>query len=321
MLSRFPQEVRLEIFHIVFAKYRRGQIAVRVEETAERFTYKFTCEHDERNYAGAISCLNAAIVGEGVAAAASEALYKSDIAFAVAAKTLCTFLQSCPFLPVVKPGRYIKNLHFYMDEDPNFVGDGKDGQALRKTDWVDLGPHFGNDRVTRSGHRTHLMRQCWRAILKIPRLRWFEFWIMPSQGKVCNDDIKRFEIRDIIPTHFRLNRKRIHISINLRTWESYQGYKEWLEDLGLKDRHVVVDDDGFYETSLDLSPSVPYKWREPIDERILAENMLGPLTSYGTVDCFEHQRVRHYDALQNLLHRMHADKGITVVYPIAGNLG
>ena len=81
MLSRFPQEVRLEIFHLVFAKYRRGQIVVRVEETAERFKYKFTCEHDERNYAGAISCLNAAIVGEGVAAAASEALYKHSRMF------------------------------------------------------------------------------------------------------------------------------------------------------------------------------------------------------------------------------------------------
>lgn len=317
MLSRFPHEIRLKIFDSVFAECSSSRRVMRLEETAKGITYKFTSRSFERNYAGAISCLNAAIVGDGVAAAAAEALYKSDVMFAVDATMLCTFLQRCPLSLFLEPGKNVKAILLYMDEDPKFVGDGKDGQTLRKADWVDLESNVGDDRITRSGHRTHLMRQCWRAILNMPKLKRFEFWIMPSQGKACSDDIKRFEIRDIIPTHFRLSRKRVHTSINLRTWESYHEYKEWLEDLGLNEEHVVVDDDGFYKASLDLNPYVPYNWREPTDERISAENMLGPPSSYGTVDFFEHQRVRHYDALQDLLHRMRADKSTTEAYPMA----
>lgn len=255
-----------------------------MEETPKGFTYKFDCERDERYYAGIIFCLNAAIVGGGVAAAAAEALYKSDITFAVAAKTLCTFLQKCPLSLVVEPGKFIQGLHLYMDEDPKFIGDGKDGQALRKADWVDLASHVDNDRATRTGQRTQLMRQCWRAILNMPKLTCFEFWIMPSQGKVSRHDIKRFEIRDIIPTHFRLKRKRVSTSICLRTWEPTVDYKNWVFDLGLDGLDIkVVDVDGFCEHSLYLNQCVPYNWSEPTDERILAGNMLGPPPSYNRV--------------------------------------
>ena len=72
MLSRLPHEVRLKIFHYVFAEYSSGELissirrAMRVEETAVGFTYNMTHEADKRHYAGAFFCLNAAIVGDGM---------------------------------------------------------------------------------------------------------------------------------------------------------------------------------------------------------------------------------------------------------------
>ena len=69
MLSRLPHEVRLKIFHSVFTKFWRCRLVIKVEETAEGIMYKFTSKNDERDYAGAIFCLDADIVGQSVTAA------------------------------------------------------------------------------------------------------------------------------------------------------------------------------------------------------------------------------------------------------------
>ena len=313
MLSRLPHEVRLDIFHRVFA-YSFGREVLRVVDTAEGIAYRFTCEWSERRRAGALSLLDDAVMGQGVAAAAAEALYRSDVTFGVDAKILLTFLQSCPFSRAVQPGKYIKRLHLYMDEDPNFVGDGKDGQGLRKADWVDLESGPTDYRITRSGSRTVLMRQCWRAILNMPKLNGFEFWIMPSQGKISTWNLWRWEIRDIVPMHFRLFCRHIDATINLRTWEPYREpkdnkYKKWLYRI----HHPDPDDDGFYESHVDLSPCIPYKWAEPTDdERSVAEDTPEPGDSpdnrYGVLDCFNVHAILNYDALQDLRDRLVVDK-------------
>lgn len=313
MLSRLPHEVRLKIFHLVFAQSGCREV-IRVEDTAEGITYKFTDKNHERDYSGAVSCLDAAVVGSGVAAAAAEAFYQSKIMFGVDAKVLCTFLQSCPFSLVVEPGKYIKTLLLYMDEDPKFIGDRVDGQALRKADWVDLVSDAGNDRTTRSGDRTQLMRQCWRAILNMPKLIRFEFCIMPSRGKASAYDIQRWEIRDIIPTHFRLFCKHVDTSVYFRTWELYQeptsnAFEKWY----YQTMHDNVDDDGFYSSHFDLSACIPYRWREPThQERVQADDMLAR-QDRGTLAPKDHA-VRNYDALHELLHRLYADKSTFMIH-------
>lgn len=281
-----------------------------MEDSAAGITYKFTSKHDERKYAGVVSCLDVATVGEWVAAAAAEVLYQSSINFAVDAKMLCAFLQQCPLSLAVEPGKYIKRLHLYMDEDPKFIGDGKDGQGLRKADWVDLESDVGDERVTRSAHRTRLMRQCWRAILNMPKLNRIEFWIMPKQGMVPEQDIQRWEIRDIIPTHVRLFCKRVLTSVRLRTREHHLGVTrtlDWYFDRW--DGRIVVDDDGFYESYMCLDAYIPYDWRKLNDKaRVLAESILAGEDPLGSPSSFYRHQVLNYDALRDLLARMHADK-------------
>ena len=311
MLSRLPHEVRLTIFHNVFAGFRYRDV-VRVEDTAEGIRFKFEEKRLDDSYAGAISCLDATIVGEGVAAAAAEALYQSDFTFGVDANILCTFLQSCPLSNAVQPGRYIKNLYFYMDEDPNFIGDGRTGQDLRKADWVDLIPGPGDDRTTRSTKRTQIMRQCWRAILNMPRLRLFEFLIMPSQGKASVTDIKRFEIRDIIPMHYRLFCRGVDPKIFLRTWEVS---KNTLQDGFAVLEHPDAQYGKVYESLLKISSCVPYMWKKPTaEQRAQAEAIAARLGGWSSANwpdrynSLQVQAVRNYDALRHYHRRLVADK-------------
>ena len=289
-----------------------------MEDTAQGITYKFTKKHDEREFAGAISCLNDSILGENVAAAAAEAFYRSTIEFAVDAKALCTFLRSCPLSLAVAPGKYIEKLSLYMDEDPNFIGDGRHGQALRKADWIDLDSSVGDDRTTRSGHRTQLMRQCWRAILKMPRLKHFEFSIMPSQGKVSKYDIERWEIRDIIPTHIRLSRRNIVTYIYLRTWEEQNPIdRTWIDSDDSDYEEPDTDENGLYESYLWVSNCVPYRWAEPTAhtraqaEAALAHDpWLGPFPEASDV-----QVIRNYDAVRKLFDRFKSDKSMPMIDP------
>ncbi len=294
-----------------------------MEDTAEGITYKFIEKLYDRECAGLLSCLDAAIPGEAVVAAAAEALYQSGSAFAVDAEMLPTFLHNCPLSPAVKPGTYIKGLVLYMDEDSQFIGDGKDGQALRKADWVDLLSDGGDDRMTRSGHRTQLMRRCWRAILNMPKLERIVFWIMPAQGKVTVSDIQHWEIRDIIPTIFRLTRKRVHVRVYLRTWEVAQ---ESISDIDSPFRvigeksYYDVDNNGVYHESghFDLNLCIPDKWSKPTDsDRSLAWALSARRTLFpwdGTCLSFKCQRVRYYDALRELTDRLTADKSMSDIH-------
>ena len=308
MLSRLPHEIRLNIFHIVFADFR-GRGLIRVEDTVEGIRFKFKEKYDNDRCAGAVACLNPTVMGEGVAAAAAEALYQSDLTFGVDANILCTFLQSCPLSNAVQPGRYIKKISFYMDEDPNFIGDGKTGQDLRKADWVDLVPGPGDDRTTRSTKRTQSMRQCWRVILNMPRLHQFEFLIMPSQGKASADDIQSFEIRDILPMHFRLFCRNIDTEIYLRTWELHENTLDQVLDLP----HVQYGE--VYESTLYMGSCIPYGWAKPTAmEYAKAESIAARLGSRSPTnrsdqyDFFELRAVRNYDALRHYHRRLVADK-------------
>ena len=291
-----------------------------MEDTAQGITYRFTKKHDEREFGGAVSCLNGSILGRDVAAAAAEAFYRSTIEFAVDARALCTFLRSCPLSLAVAPGKYIAHISLYMDEDPNFIGDGRHGRDLRKADWIDLHSSVGDDRTTRSGHRTQLMRQCWKAILKMPRLNQFEFWMMPSQGKVSQNDIERWEIRDIIPTHIRLSCKNIVTYIYLRTWEEKDPVGRFSTWIDSDDEEPDVDENGLYESSLMISHCVPYRWSEPTAQmRAQAEAALAhdsrrrPFLSLP--DAHEIHVIRNYDASRKLLDRFRSDKSMSMIDP------
>lgn len=285
--------------------------------------YKFTEKSSDRKFAGLLSCLDAAIVGEDVVAAAAEALYQSDFHWAVDAEMLPTFLQSCPLSPAVKPGAYIKELILYMDEDSHFIGDGKDGQALRKADWVEPLSDAGDDRVTRSGHRTQLMRQCWKAILNMPKLESIEFLIMPAQGMVTRSDIQHWEIRDIIPTLFRLTRKRVRAVIYLRFWEVAQEPTNDIDGSFDQKSYYDVDNNVFYQekSHFNLHLCIPDEWSKPTDhERSLAEALSARQGSWtlfpwdGMCASLECQRVRNYDALRELTDRLTADKSMSDIH-------
>lgn len=308
MLSRLPHEIRLNIFHKVFADFwRRG--VIRVKDTAEGIRFAFEDNCDYYRCAGAVSCLDVAIMGEGVAAAAAEALYQSDFTFGVDADFLCTFLQSCPFSHMVQPGRYIKRLDFYMDEDPNFIGDGKTGQDLRKADWVGLVAGPGDDRTTRSTKRTQTMRKCWRAILNMPGLFQFKFLVMPAQGKASADDIIRVEIKDIIPMYHRLRCRRLDPEVYVRAWEICTMTLDQVLD-NPRARYGDV-----YEFKSDISSCIPYMWQQPSAKQRAEADAIAARPGdrpfafcLASCDYKKLHAVRNYDVLQHYLRKLDADK-------------
>ena len=331
MLSRLPHEVRLKIFHYAFAGFGGD---IRVQDTADGITCTFTARYDERASGGALSCLAADIVGEGVAAAAAEALYKSKFRFAVDASILCSFLNSCPLSRVVEPGKYIKSLDVFMGEDPKFIGDGKYGQKLRKADWVDLvatDSADSDERITRLKYRTQAMRQISRAILKMPKLKILDFLIMPVQGKASGHDIERFEIREIIPTHFRLCCRGVDARIHLRTWEVREYYPSTAYYRSLSpgtSRDVTpevqhdVDHDGLEECLLDVGSCLSYHWTEPAAfARAKAENASVRRRIRAPSQWFRgsmnYRLIRTYDALQDYLYRLSTDKGVSNAHSLS----
>ena len=316
IISRFPHEIRLIIFHSLFANLSPQEV-IKVENSAGGVRVDFHEMSNTSGYAGALACLDAAMLGKGVADAAAEALYKSKATFAVEADVLCAFLQRCPISKAVEPGRYIKKLEFYMDEDPNFVGDGKSGQDLRKADWVGLVPGPGDERATRSTKRAQLMRQCWRAILNMPRLQKFEFWIKPDQGKTLSS--QRFEIRDIIPMHFRLHCKGINAKIFLRTLEAFKKVLDQTVDPKILN-HRFAQYDNFRASLMDISSCIPYRWTPPTPEkRAQAESIAArpphswfPFYRVTLRDSLRLQAVRNYDALVLYQRRLVADKSLYI---------
>ena len=275
-------------------------------------TYRFARKRDEHDFAGAVSCLDAAVVG--VAAAAAEALYQANVVFGLHATLLCGFLGRCPRSRAVVPGKYIKRVRLYMNEDPEFVGDGIDGQALRKADWVDLVSDVADDSVTKPDERTLLMRQCWKALLNMPQLGWFEFRIMPSRVTAYANDFRLCDLRDILPTHFRLLRKHVRTAVTLRTWEDYEEpvdeFGRWVDEL----EDCVADDDGLYESRLVLDDCIPDNWLKPPDlEPALAKQSWASGDFWTIRASFQYHALRNYDAMQDLLARMYADKGMSMV--------
>ena len=321
MLSRLPHEVRLNIFHHVFADvpYR---VNVIVEDTAGGFRFNFERKDDSDSYAGAVSCIHNDNMGEGVAAAAAEALYQSDFTFGVGANILCDFLENCPLPSVQQPGRYIKNLDFFMDEDPNFIGDGKNGQEFREADWVDLVPGPGDDTTMTSTKRTRLMRQCWRAILNMPKLQAFDFFIMPSKDQAWADVVQHLEIRDIIPMHFRLFCKRYIVA---RIYVHFPDAIRKIVPYGKEDMsyafHVVYSHPNsiagdFYESYVNISSCIPCAWYGPTaEDRADADEFAAHLGDRPPASWFDSQislglrGMRNYDAFRHYHRRLVATKG------------
>ena len=204
MLGQLPYELRLYVFKIVFLRcnFRPGTRPCHQERGDVHF--EFTDDYLRNEFGRAMSCLEARSVGQKTAAAVIEALYGSEFVFAVPAEYVPEFLSLCPLSHTVEPERLIKRLRVFIDEEPNFTGDGSDGQRLCEADWVDLDDDWVRDIATRAGSRTRLMRQCWRCLLRMPQLQRIHFWITPAQGKVSEAAIQRWEVRNLLPTIFRL---------------------------------------------------------------------------------------------------------------------
>ena len=314
MLSRLPHEIRLSIFYqLYFDPCCGGDI--RLEDTAKGIKFNFSNNYHENIYAGALSCLDATVLGEGVAAAAAEALYRSNFTFGVSATILPTFLERCPLSNTVQPGKYIRKLEFYMEEDPEFIGDGKTGKDLRKADWVDLGLGSGDDGTTDSTEHTKLMRRCWRAILEMPRLQRFDFLIMPSRDPGLERGVERFEIRDIIPTHFRLFCKNVVVKVYYRLSHNKNQYMP-PRKIPARLSHPKACRGGFYESYVDIGECIPRWCAEPTAEarakaEAVAESLGGglPLICLVLYAWFGLQDVRDQDALKQYRRRLGADKG------------
>ena len=324
MLSRLPHELLLNIFHLVYFDpwfgivARLGDLVLRLEDTAIGIRVNFSNSYDEKIYAGALSCLDAAVFGEGVAAAAAEALYRSEFTFSVRANILPIFLQNCPLSKTVRPGRYIRKLNLDLTKDPNFIGAGKTGQDLRKADCVDLVPGSGDDSTTGSTKHTQLMRKCWRAILNMPRLQKFDFFIMISQDPALRRVIQRFEIRDIIPTHYRLFWRNIHARIYFQLPHAkgplvpLGGNTAWMVPPG----HFQFGRGGFFGSYVDMTCCIPPRWAKPTAQ-LRAEAKITAARFGGTLDhgCPERaarerlHAVHVYDAFRDYHRRLAADEG------------
>lgn len=204
----------------------------------------------------------------------------------------------------------------FIDEEPSFAGDGSDGQRLHKADWVDLDDDWVRDIATRAGSRTRLMRQCQKYLLKMPQLQRIYFWITPAQGKVSQPAIQRWEVRDLLPTVFGLWCRGVNTYVYLRTWKTY---KEPEDSFGrFLHGRVVPDESGLCETLVDLEQCIPFthvNWRIPTEEdrveaaaiRTRQEHWSLPNYS-GCPDSSRCHKVTNYDAVQELIKRLEADK-------------
>ena len=229
---------------------------------------------------------------------------------------ITSFLVSCPKSMAVQFGHYIRKPILLMDEDPKFLRDGKDGQELRKDDFVDVDEMSDCDRVLRRGSRTRLMRKCWRSILNMPKLRWIKFNITPAQGKVDRDQIQCWEVRDLLPTYFRLWAKGVDVHISLRTWRVYKeptsSVHKWLYRWGKEH----LGEDGRLEGQVHLDHYTE-GCLEPSEEdrneaaAILArkEQWTIPTPGGEGPDCTKYHQVRTHDALDEFTNRLQADAG------------
>jgi len=91
-----PQEVRIAIFKFLFDDLFLERTIVEVKKTAERTHFTFIKKQDKSVFSATMACLDARVVGTSVASAAAEALYCSDIQFAVDAISLSDFFDHCP---------------------------------------------------------------------------------------------------------------------------------------------------------------------------------------------------------------------------------
>jgi hypothetical protein len=312
MLGQLPCELRLYVFKIVLCDATFGRGLVHVTRNGVMFHFGFTDDYLRNEFGDAISCLEARSVGQKTAAAVIEALCRSEFVFTVPAEYVPEFLSLCPLSHTVEPGRLIKRLRVFIDEEPNFAGDGSDGPRLRKADWVDLDDDWVRDIATRAGSRTRLMRQCSRCLLKMPQLQRIHFWITPAQGKASQAAIQRWEVRDLLPTIFRLWCRSVNTYVYLRTWETYKEPEDscsWF----LQGR-VVVDESGLCETLVDLEHGIPFthaNWRIPTKEdrveatAIRARQEHWSLPNYsGRPDSSRYHKVTNYDTVQELIKRL-----------------
>lgn len=329
MLDRLPYELRLEIFRHVFpSKFDFECPVLHIKHLRHKTSFQFDPQyrHFVKQYGGLLSCMTAKLFDPQTTSAAFEALYRSNLKFAIETNFMPQFLWECPFRTNLRPGRYIMNVVLYMDEEPNFEGDGRGGLNLRKADWVDSDEEGSPPRKTpKTTPRTHLMRRCWQTLLRMPELSYLQLSILPSQGKVSRTAIKSWELRDVVPTCGRLRRKGVTVLAYLRTWEEYHR-PQCLITREACGKNWSFEEDGRYESHIDLTPCLPfpprfyaYNQKEREEDRVAAEfvqthGLFFDVPKYSSIpSCSRFHKVTNEAALLELVDRLEADKNFEYI--------
>lgn len=329
MLDQLPYELRLEIFQHVFPKKECLECPIlHIKHFENKTSFHFDPQHRSfvRTYSGLLSCMKARVFDYQTTSAAFEALYQSSFKFAIEAAFAPRFLWDCPFETNVRAGRYTGNVILYMEEEANFAGDGRHGVNLRKADWVDSDEEGSSPRKTpKTTPRTYLMRRCWQALLRMPELSYLQLSILPSQGKVSRTVIKNWELRDVVPSIARLRRRGVTVVAYLRTWEQYQKPECRITQEECQN-NWSFEEDGRYESHIDLTPCLPFpprfyacNQREKEEDRVAAEflqehGLPFDVPKYSSIpSCSRFHKVMNEAALLELVDRLEADKSFEYV--------
>ncbi|OCK73691.1 hypothetical protein K432DRAFT_447702 [Lepidopterella palustris CBS 459.81] len=304
-LRRLPPELRLQVFRFVFdADFCKNyRIAINDASFGECHFSEF--EAIKR----AIPYLHASVVGTDIAIEAAEEFYKSRITFYPGPPQLLDILSRCSLSTLNMPGRWITNLQLHFAEDQGFLGEGADRKGLRKADWVFLNDQ-DNEWMIRSP-RTQLFRRGSRALLRMPRLKKVGIRIVPADKWKPASDPSTWEVRDIIPTVYRLRARGVTVTVKLRIMRQY------FRDPGRRTRHIHPTNGKVYACStVDISACFPFHYphHNGLADRssiIHSGDCVGG--TWSSFAKYRELRQRNSEALQELFDRLMADKALDFV--------
>lgn len=308
MLHLLPPELRLEVLQYVFFQHP-GRGIIKIDKVDENFNVRYKRDALQARYKGAMTLLDKNVVGQDIANAATEALYRSESMFELDAVNVPGFFKACPLSRPIRPGQLIEKLIVKMDEGPRFIGDRWNAMELRMADWIDLeqgDDEFNCQRVLRSGHRTHLMRSCWRSPAQTPKLKRLEVRVMPARGKVSKKEIYTWMMKDILPPCYQLS-QMVQLKLYLRTWEKPPASGEKYDPLD-----GDCDDDDRYENYIDFTQCI--HWEEFENERRISSAIIpGYDRGWATSPdprLRSYHRIQNRDAIQDLMKRIKARTGL-----------
>lgn len=303
-LRRPPAELRLEIFRFVFDENFGSNHRIWLNRVSDRL--KFT---ESKALRRTCPYLDSRLVGLDVATEAAEAFYQSGIRLSSGLGQLLDILEHCPLSSNATPGGFITYLRFYIDEDVKYTGDNFGRHPLRKADWVLLDDQ-DNERMLRP-IRSHLMRRCSKAVLKMPKLKTFRLYVVPADEWKSGDELSLWEMRDFVPIIFRLRARGINAGVFLRVMRPLVG------NPNVKKQKVHPVNKMRYMSSI-VNVSMCFPFHNPINNGLSDHGGIVHVREgvYGKHSCSWRQtdiRRRNAEALRELFGRLAADKRLDYV--------